>query len=90
MRNQENYVRVKAMDYVRALAIIFMVFTHELGLLMGLDFYDSNPISRLFEDTMGITVYNLQPKNVLEKAFIESVLIYFNEEKKKASGKSNA
>lgn len=41
-------------------------------------------VMKIFEDAMSITVYNLQPKHVLEKAFIESVIAYYQEEKKKA------
>ncbi|MFW5890605.1 MAG: polymorphic toxin-type HINT domain-containing protein [bacterium] len=46
-------------------------------------------IMKVFEDAMSTTVYNLQPKHVLEKAFIESIIIYYQEEtsQKKSSSK---
>jgi len=37
-------------------------------------------VMKVFEDAMSVTVYNLQPKHVLEKAFIESVIVYYQEE----------
>lgn len=40
-------------------------------------------IMKIFEDAMSLTVYNLQPKHVLEKAFIESIIIYYQEEHNK-------
>jgi len=42
-------------------------------------------IMKVFEDAMSISVYNLQPKHLLEKAFIESVIVYYQEESKKDS-----
>lgn len=38
-------------------------------------------IMKVFEEAMSVTVYNLQPKHVLEKAFIESVIVYYQEER---------
>jgi len=38
-------------------------------------------VMKVFEDAMSVTVYNLQPKHLLEKAFIESIIIYYQEER---------
>jgi DNA polymerase-3 subunit gamma/tau len=38
-------------------------------------------VMKVFEDAMSITVFNLQPRHVLEKAFIESIITYYQEEK---------
>lgn len=41
-------------------------------------------IMKLFEEALSLTVYNLQPKHVLEKVFVESSIVYFGEINKEA------
>lgn len=41
---------------------------------------------KLFEKAMSATVYNLQPKHIFEKVFVESAILYYNEEKKTEKG----
>ncbi len=51
-KQASSSIRIKAMDYVRAIAILFMIFTHEFAIFIGEDKYNSKNIAWI-ERTIG-------------------------------------